>query len=136
MALGLRRHKNRNYRYFMTRRVEVLQIEPVVPDLINGASIKSFRTNLELQHKDDWPNKQYRIDPCAHSRDVELQQNRSINPLETGFQKPDLCYPGISLCLVNREIAIPDQLAKYCVVMGSQKLNRGRVVPSSRTEIR
>ncbi len=54
--------------------VEILQVECVVPNLVNRGAVKAFFSDFEFDHKDNRPNNKDSIDPAPHPRDIELQE--------------------------------------------------------------
>src|SRR5579884_311707 len=63
------RNQNWGYKTVVTWLVEVLQVQGVIPDLINGVRRKFFFTDFKLEHKDSRPNQQDNIDALTQSRD-------------------------------------------------------------------
>ena len=89
----------------MAALVEILQVERVVPNLINVCPVKIRGANLELKHKDFAIKKQHRVYSPSKSRNDELE----IKPAPTcvrgkrSIQELNLYNPSIPLAGVNRE---------------------------------
>src|SRR5262249_18536387 len=69
------RDQNRNNRSVMTRLMKILQVESVIPHLINCRPIECLLTNFELNGEDNRPNHKNDIDAPSHSRNVEFEKN-------------------------------------------------------------
>jgi hypothetical protein len=77
---GVRRtscDQNWHDRNEVTRFVKVLQVECVIPDLVNRRSIKRRFANLKLDDKNHCTHDEDNIDSTAHARNVELQEHRT-----------------------------------------------------------
>ena len=61
--------------------MEVLEIQRIIPDLVIGGAVKEHLPDFELNHKHDWTNNQDRIHSPSHSRDVEFQEQGSIDTI-------------------------------------------------------
>lgn len=64
----------------MTREMKILQIERVVPRLINIRRLKDFLATLEFHRKHNGTHNNDRIDPRAESRNIELQVDGAAKP--------------------------------------------------------
>ena len=58
----------------MTRFVEILQVQRVVPHLIQRGAIERRLANFELHNEDHGADEDDGVDAASHSRDVELQE--------------------------------------------------------------
>ena len=70
-------NENRDNRSVMARLVKILQVEPVVPHLIDGRPVERFLSNLEFDREYDRSHHENDIDASPHSRNVELEEDRS-----------------------------------------------------------
>ena len=61
----------------MARLVEVLQVESVVPNLLDGGSIEVLLPDLELDDDDRGADQQHRIDSATQAGDRELEEDRA-----------------------------------------------------------
>lgn len=57
----------------MARRVKVLQIERVIPNLIHTTAGEILFTNLEFDNKDDVFNQQHNVDALSKARNDKLK---------------------------------------------------------------
>ena len=60
----------------MTRFVKILQVESVIPHLINCGAIECLLPYFELDREYHLPYYQNDINAPAHSRNIELKENR------------------------------------------------------------
>ncbi len=67
--------ENRNNRRRMTGRMEVLQIQPIIPNLINRGAIKYGLADLELQNEHNRADQKHDINPPPHPGDTEFQKD-------------------------------------------------------------
>ena len=63
--------------------MKILQIESVVPNLIDGLSMKGAFSNLELQDKDAPAGKDDSVNATADSRDIKLKAKKAFNSLKS-----------------------------------------------------
>lgn len=54
--------------------VKILQIKSVIPHLIQRRPVKSFLSNLELNHKYNRRDKQNNINPASHPRNIKFKE--------------------------------------------------------------
>ena len=59
----------------MTCLMKILEIESVIPNLIDCRTIEYFLTDFEFNREHDRSNYENDIDPPPHSRNVELKEN-------------------------------------------------------------
>ena len=57
--------------------MKILQVESVVPNLINRCAIECLLADFEFDRKDHWPDNESDINAATHSWNVELKENRS-----------------------------------------------------------
>ena len=82
----------------MTAEVEVLQIEGVVVDLVDRASVELLCADFEFDHVDRVAGDENRVGALAHPGDEELQEQMADVPSrEDVLQDLDLGYPSIAL---------------------------------------
>lgn len=55
--------------------VEVLQIQRVVPDLIDRVALEPGLADLELQHEHQLVDHQHNVDPSADARQDKLEED-------------------------------------------------------------
>jgi hypothetical protein len=89
--------------------VEVLQVERVIPYLINRRTVECRGTRLELDDEHDRADQQYGIYPPTYTRNAEFHQECSGQPVEMLSKKSNLGQPGIPLCGEDGEFAVPRQ---------------------------
>ena len=75
-------HENRDDRCLVTRFMEILEIQGVIPNLINRRPVECGFPNLELDHKHNRSDQQNRIYPSPHPRNIELQKQRAGDALQ------------------------------------------------------
>ena len=79
---SLRRHENGNDPRIVASLVKVLEVQRVVPNLINGRTRKACVTDLEFDSEDNRPNQKDYIDPAADPRDAELEEDLAAQSSE------------------------------------------------------
>src|SRR5262249_14060970 len=79
--------------------VEILQVQSVVPNLINGGTIECVFSYLELNRKHYRSDEQYSINSTPHSWNVEFQEQATGKSAEVGAQEFNLGGPRIFLGL-------------------------------------
>jgi hypothetical protein len=70
--------------------VEVLEVQRVVPDLIQIGAGELLLADLELDHEHHRPGHDNSVNALAHARDVELQEQRPFESLERRLEDGDL----------------------------------------------
>ncbi len=102
--------------------VEVFQIERIVVDLVNRASVECRGANFEFDHEHNAVDQKYHVRPFAHSRDRKLEKDLSpIKRRELIFQHMDLRQPRITLIFVKIESVCLTQLAQNLTFVSTQK---------------
>ncbi len=81
----------------MAGQVKVLQVERVIPSLIEVVRIEPPLANLEFDDKHRRPGEEDRIDAAADSWDVELEKHAPVDAGERRLEYCDLADPGVSL---------------------------------------
>ena len=98
---GVRRlggDQDRHDRQVVAAQMEILQIERVVVDLVDRASVELFCADLEFDHVDRVAGDEDRVRALAHSGDEELQEQLAHLPVrEDVFQDLDLGDPSVAL---------------------------------------
>lgn len=86
--------------------MEVLQIERVVPDLVNVSTIEGLCANLELDDEDRVIKQQHSVDPLAESWNHKFKVYPSPATIRRQrlTKDADFCEPSITLRDVNREL--------------------------------
>src|SRR5437764_2731049 len=90
----------------MTALMKVLQIERVIPNLIDRRAIERTCANLELNHENDAGNQQHDINPPSHPRNAELKEDRAAQSAKALAQELNLRHPRIPLRLKHRKGAV------------------------------
>jgi hypothetical protein len=62
----------------VARLVEVLQVERVVPRLVERGALDPPLADLELDHHNDFAEQQHRIDASTHAGDRELEEDTAV----------------------------------------------------------
>jgi hypothetical protein len=81
----------------MARRVEVLQIEGVVPRLVVVGDTELTLAALELDRKDGRPRNQHGVDSAPKSWDVKLQKDRATQSTQSIAKNIDFLLPCLAL---------------------------------------
>ena len=89
------RHENGHNRSVVARLVKILEVQPVIPDLIDRRTIKRFLADLKFDCEDHRPNHENGIDASAHPRNVELEEDGSREASELRAEKFDLREPRV-----------------------------------------
>jgi hypothetical protein len=74
----MRRDQNRDNRRGVALPVEVLEVQSIVPDLVEVVSRERLGTDLEFDHEKDWSGNQYCIAPASDTWDDELEKDGSF----------------------------------------------------------
>ena len=96
-GFGLRRDEDGKDRCVVTRRVEVLQIQSVVPGLVVVGEAKLTLAALELNRKDGWAGNQYSVDSAPKSWHIELQEDRAGKSTQSAAENVDFFFPRLAL---------------------------------------
>ena len=70
--------------------MEVLQIQSVVPYLINRRTVERFFSYLEFNYKHNGTNQHNGVDSPTHPWNIEFQEQRTIQTNETTPKKFNL----------------------------------------------
>jgi hypothetical protein len=62
--------------------MKVLEVESVVPRLIDIVPIELLLAGLELNRKDDTASDHHGVDPRSESRDIKFQEEVSLDCLQ------------------------------------------------------
>lgn len=122
----------------VTRSVEVLEIEGVVPGLVKCGAFDATLSNLELDHHDQLAEQQHCVDAPAHAGDRELKKDAAFAVVgEPGLQQCDLGEPGLRLCGLDGMVATgagegAEDGVGGCSEEGGNKV----VVPGARQAVR
>ncbi len=120
--------KDRENWRLVARLVEILQIEPVVPRLLEVRPQVSGGPDLELDRDDDTLRNEHGVDPLPEARDVELEVDPARGTQEGRAQNRQLVLPRARLLGLEREAARAGECPEDRVVRGEQKVgHRGRV---------
>ena len=87
---GIRRHKNWHKSDGMTCFVKILEVQGVIPHLINCCPIKRRFSYLKFDDKNHRTNENDCVDPPAHSWNIELQIQRACQANEAVLKEKDL----------------------------------------------
>ena len=74
--------KHRDNSHSVAALVKILEVECVVPNLLNSADTEFRSTHLELNDKDYRSRQHYGVDAPPHARNVEFQEDRPIDPVK------------------------------------------------------
>ncbi len=88
--------------------VEVLEVQCVVPDLVDRRAIERFRANLEFDDEYQRLANQNDVDPSADAWNVELEENLSFETEQSRLKYGQLLSPsehliGLGLLRVARD---------------------------------
>ena len=73
--------------------MEVLEVECVIPDLIDCLSMVGAFANLEFQDEDTTSRDDNCVDATSDTRHIEFQAEISINSLKGVLKNDDLIFP-------------------------------------------
>ena len=113
----------------MTRLVKILQVESVVPNLIDRGPIERLLANFEFNGEDHWSDHENDINASAHSRYVELEEDRSCEAIHLGLKKVDLYEPSSGLSSIDIERRIECKLTDNFLGVGFKEVGNRRAVP-------
>jgi hypothetical protein len=105
-ALGPRRHEQREDRRVVAREVEVLQVEPVVPGLMQRLGGEPLLAALEFDREDRGSGDDDGVDPAAETGNVELEVEPAGQPTERCAEEIDLHLPSGALHRLERVVRI------------------------------
>src|SRR5689334_12946120 len=88
------RHQNWNDRRSVACLVEILQIQRIVPSLVQRFATKLALANLELEDEHDRSDQDHGINSTPHSGNAELQEQRALETPEALLQYFDFGNPG------------------------------------------
>jgi len=91
------RDKDRKDWRFVTRSVEVLQIQGVVPCLVVVGDTELVFSALELNGENNWPGNHHSIDSAAESRNVELKKDCARKSTQNVAENANLLLPCLPL---------------------------------------
>jgi hypothetical protein len=86
--------------------VEILEVERVIPHLFDGRTVERFLSDLKLEREGHRPNYEDDIDPPAHPRNIELEEDRSGEPGDLSAEQFYLSEPRVTLRRKESERAI------------------------------
>lgn len=81
----------------MARFVEVLEIERVVPDLVDRGPVEGLGADLELDDEHHGLDDQHYVDTTTDAGDVELEVDGAGEALQLRTQNLNLLLPGDDL---------------------------------------
>ena len=116
----------------MTGLVEILEVQRVVPRLVDRGSVKRRPSNLKFDDENNWANQENGIDPAPHARNCEFQEQPPAQTNETRLQEVNLRIPRITLRWKNCELPTDHQSSEDRVRRCLKEFCYGGVVPSSR----
>ena len=105
----------------VTRRVEVLQVQRVVPRLVVVPEAELAFAALELNRKDGWSGNQHRIDSAAEPRNFELEVERARKSAEGSPEEVELLFPCLALFNFEGVCVRCSEGAEDLVRLGCQK---------------
>ena len=83
---GARGEQNRDNRSGVAGLVEILQVQPIIPNLVQGCTVKKDVAHLELDDENNLIDQENGIDSPTHARDAELQEERTGQTAELTLQ--------------------------------------------------
>lgn len=119
--VGFRRHEDGTNRRVVTRGVEVLQIQRVVPRLVVVGQPKLALAALKLDRKYDRPANQHGVDSAAKARDVEFEVEHASQPAESDRENFQLLFPRLALLDFEVVDVCRSQRTKDLVRIGGEK---------------
>ena len=81
--------------------VKVLQVERVIPHLIERSAEELDGPDLELEDDDEGTDQQDSINASPHARDAEFEEERPAKAFQLRPERRDLGHPGISFCRLD-----------------------------------
>ena len=123
--------ENGNERRQMARLVKVLQVERIIPNLVDRSAIERAIADLKLQYEDDRVDQENGVNPPAHPGYAELQEERAIQSHELALQQADLFQPGVSLRRNYGEVAVGCEPSYDGVGIRTKEFRNGRAIPGS-----
>jgi hypothetical protein len=94
----------------MARRMEVLQVQGVVPSLVVIGEMKLTLAALELNREDGWPRNQYGVNSAPKSWHVEFQEDRAGKSTESTAEDVDFLFP----CLTLLDVQVVGMSRREC----------------------
>ena len=109
--------------------VKVLQVESVVPGLVEVRGAELRFAALELDREDGRADDENGVDAAAEARHLELEEQRSRKSLERGLEELDFRLPRAALAQIDVESARRCQVAENGLgTFGEEGRNRCGVV--------
>src|SRR5439155_17175280 len=124
--------QDRDERDRMACLMKILQIQSIIPLLIQRCAVKGLFPDLELNNKHHGSNQEHCINAPPHSWNVKLQKDGAWHAIETSLEKADLCEPGIPLCWEQREVTVAGKPPNDRIRVGLEKLTYGSRIPGPR----
>jgi hypothetical protein len=108
--------------------VKVLQIESIIPYLLESGPVEHRVANLELDDEDYRADEEHRVNSPPHARDAELHEDPTVQANGVSLQEGDLLQPGVPLGRQNGIIAVCCQPAEDGVRACLEEFSdRGRI---------
>ncbi|HOU88242.1 MAG TPA: hypothetical protein PLC23_11305 [Verrucomicrobiota bacterium] len=98
-----------------------LQIEGVVPDLVDIITREVALTNLELDDENNCALNEHDVDAASHSGNVEFEEQSAAEAKQGRSQKIDPMEPSIALGRLNSPFAVRYQCAQHCLAACSKE---------------
>ena len=130
---GASDHQHRPYNPMVAGGMEVLQVERVVPDLLDVRTLEVCRARLELKHEHHATKQQHAVDALAQARHHKFQEDFAQTERRQQLtQQSNLLLPGVALKEIDRELTRCGQRAEHALFVASQEAgNRAGVVSPS-----
>lgn len=119
------------YELLVARLVEVLEVESVIPDLVDGICWILVFTDLKLKDENSGTGEQDDIDPPSHSRNRVLKVDCAIVLAKERLKNSNLVEPCAFLRLLVRKFAVAGQFAENGIRVGIAEGGNGRGVIGS-----
>ena len=101
--------------------MKILQIERVIPDLLNRGSVKRVRANFEFHDEHNGADDDHRVDPAPHSWNAEFKEDATLKSVQGIKEQSNLDQPRIPLSLQNRKASIRGECSDDFIGILGQK---------------
>ena len=105
----------------MTPEVKVLQVQCIVPRLIQCMPRKLPFPYLKFHSEDHRPGNHHRIHTTSDPWNYKLQKQMTINPCKPFPQDSNLFHPGIPLREIDCELCTLRHLSQHLFISGDEE---------------